>query len=592
MTKVSKLLVISMLLAVLSMLVVPATAQDDEEIPGPGEGLPIIYPNLGQDIATLNPILSSDGSSNRVIARIFPDFLGIDPDLVDLAPGVPASLVTDFQVSEDGLVYTFTLRDDWTWSDGTPITAADYKYSFDAIASGETDTSLTYVLADIAAVDAPDDQTVVITLTESKCSALTNIAAITPVPSHVYSAEFETFADMNDSNFNLSPQPATAERWLFRNFRPGEQVTLVADENYPDGYLGYVVPEGWVFRNIASTNLIVEEFLAGNITYLQSAPSERKEEIRALGEAGEIQVYEAPASTVRFLAFNIGDPENPQPGLDENGDPIDQGSHPILGDVRVRQALMLASDWEEINQAVFAGEGIQLASSMLPTSWAFDPDIPFYPFDQEQAIALLEEVGWVDDDGDPSTPRVAQGVEGVEDGTVMQLDYITNAGNDEQEAMGVLLADQWSSIGIGVDFQPIDFNTLVDQLLSQQYDMISVFWGFSTIPPEPDGDIRTIFGVENDVPGGGFNTNSYYNPELQSLLDMANDPAQTNNCDTATRADMYAQALQIIRDDVPWYFISTSIVTSAMQSNVENFDPRPGLSFWNEDAYVIEPQER
>jgi len=588
MKHISKLLLVGVLLAMLSVLVTTVGAQEEGDYET-GEGDPIIFPNLGNDISTLNPILSADGSSNAVIARIFPSLIGVSADTLNYARGVPASLATDWEISDDGLVYTITLREDWSWSDGTPITSADVKYAYDAIASGETNTALTYILDDVAAVDAVDDYTLEVTLTEPKCSALGNVATIPVVPAHVYSEEFPTFADMNESDFNLSVQPATAESWLFRNFRPGEQVTLVADPNYPDAYLGTVVPEGWVYRNVATTNLIVEEFLVGNLTYLTSAPSERKDEVRALGDAGEIQVYEAPASTIRFLSFNLADPENPQDGLDENGEAIDQGNHPILGDVRVRQAMMHAVDWEELNQAVFGGEGIQVASHVLPTSWAYDPDIPFYEFDQELADELMTEAGWVDDDDDPSTPRVAQGALYAEDGTPMELEYITNAGNDEQEAMGLLLQDQWGSVGIGIDFNPIDFAVAVETFQAQTYDMLGVFWGFG-FPDDPDG-AKVVFAPENDVVGGGFNTTSYNNPEWNELMAQANDPAQTDGCDRETRAELYSEAYSILRDDTPWFWISTSIVVSAAQGDVENFDPRPGISFWNEDAWVIGLEE-
>lgn len=90
-----------------------------------------------------------------------------------------------------------------------------------------------------------------------------------------------------------------------------------------------------------------------------------------LGTSGQAQVYESPATTVQFILFpfNLADPANPQSGLDESGKAIDQGYHPVLGDVRVRQALMHAMDWNVINAAGLNNEGIQLASQieLLPT---------------------------------------------------------------------------------------------------------------------------------------------------------------------------------------------------------------------------------
>jgi peptide/nickel transport system substrate-binding protein len=590
MKKFSSLLALSLMIVLLGALLVPVSAQDDE-VPGPGEGGPIVYPNLGNDIATLNPIINADGSSNRVIARIFPTFIGVDPDTISFAPGANGSLATAWETSEDGLTFTVSLRDDWSWSDGTPITAADIVYGFDAIeALSETnDTPLSYVLASAVDAVAVDDYTVAFTLPNPSCTAIFDIAAIPVVPSHIYSEVFPEFADMVESDFNLSDPGATAATWSFANFRPGEQVTLLADQNYPDSELGYVVPQGWVYRNVADQTLIVEQFIEGDLTYLQSAPSDRKDEIRELGAAGEIQVYEAPAGTVRFISLNTADPSNPQPAFDDDGNAIDQGFHPILGDLRVRQALMHAMDWEGLNIAVFNSEGIQLASHWLPTNWAYDPEaVPFYEFDLDLANSMLEEAGWVmGDDG----VRVAQGAPYAEDGTPLAFELITNAGNTENESLMLLLVDMWAEVGVELDAQAVDFNLLVDTLLAQTYDAVMVFWGFGT-PAEPNSDMRATFSPENDLPGGGFNTTSTNIPRLNEILEIANDPAQTNGCDQDIQRDLYLEAYGILRDDVSWIWISTSIVVSAAQGYVQNFDPRPGSTFWNEDAWAFEPEAR
>jgi peptide/nickel transport system substrate-binding protein len=580
-----RLLVISTLIALLSLLMTPTFAQEEGDIPGPGEGDPVIRANLGQDIATLNPILSSDGSSQAVIAHILPTLIGASPDTLNWEIGVAGTLATDLDISEDGLVYTFTLRDDWSWSDGTPITAQDYKYAYDAIASGETDTSLTYVLDDIASVEAPDDYTLVLTLNQASCAAFENIAAVPVVPSHIYQEWFPTFADMNESPRNLGPQPATAGPWQFRNFRPGEQVTLSADENYPDAYAGYVIPEGWVYRNVATTDLIIEEFLLGNLSAMGTGDPDSKDRLRELGAEGEVQVYEDCCGNMRFIAFNLADPTNPQPAFDEEGNPIDQGHHPLTGDVRVRQAIQYGINFDAMNEGVFGGEAINVASHVLPTSWAYDPDLEPYTYDPDQAMALLDEAGFTDEDGDGI--RECHGCLYAEEGTPLSLEFITNAGNVENENLGVLLQDQWGELGIDIDFQAVDFNLLVDRLTAQDYDLVLIFWGFG-FPDDPNG-IRVVFDPSNDVPGGGFNTSSYNNERVNELMDMANDPAQTNGCDLQTRFDLYQEVLQTLKEDSPWVWLNVTRIVDAAQPYLENWDPRPGIGqYWNEDAWIID----
>lgn len=240
-------------------------------------------------------------------------------------------------------------------------------------------------------------------------------------------------------------------------------------------------------------------------------------------------------------------------------------------------------NWDSVNESALGGEGIQLASHVLPTSWAYDETIPFYEFDLEGASALLEEAGWVDADNDPSTPRVAQGAQFAEDGTVLKITLLTNAGNESNETIGTLLIDQWGALGVEVDFQAIDFNILVDNLLGQTFDAVLLFWGFG-FPDDPDG-ARVTFDPANDVPGGGFNTTSYNNAEFNRIMNEANT---VPGCDQETRKALYQEAYRILRDDAAWAWVATSIVITGGQPTIGNWAPRPGLGAgWNQSSWIL-----
>ncbi len=568
-------------LLVAALVIAPVLAQDD---PGAGNGSPIINANLGSDIATLNPILINDGSSAAVAARLFPTLIGVDVKTGTFSPvskDAPLALTTGWTISDDGLTYTFKLRDDWNWSDGTPITAADYKYAFDAIKSGQTNSPLGYVLDTIDDVQATDDHTVTIKVKSVDCSALSNINAVPVVPAHVYEQQFKTYKDMNDAtDFNLNPT-VTAGSFTFANFRPGEQVTLKADQNDPDTQLGHVVPQGWIYKNVADENLILEQFKAGDLT-IGTAPEDRQNELRQMGKDGQAQVYEYPTNNLRFISFNLADPKNPQNGLDDKGNVIDQGHHPILGDVRVRQALMYAMDWNELNQKAMGGEGVQLAAPTLPISWAFDKDIKPYPFDLDKANQLLTEAGWIDDDNNPDTPRVAKGAMYAPDGTKLAFKLETNSGNVASESIGVLLQDQWKKVGVDLDFQTIDFNVLIQDLQGQTYDAVMLFWNYST-PDNPE-DLRATFDPHNDVVSSGFNVSSYNNPDVNKLMDQAKT---VPGCDQTKRAALYGQVNQILHDDVPWIWVNSNIAVVAAPEGMANWDPTVTSRQWNEDAWFL-----
>ena len=557
----------------LSIIIAPISAQET------GSGAPVIEPNFGDDIKTLNPIIMKDGPSQRVIRRLFPALTWYDPDTLAWTPGTDDSIATDWTISEDGTTYTFTLRDDWYWDDGTPITSADFLWFWEAVQGG-ADSPLTSMRDNVVTMEAPDDYTFVITFAAADCTALDTLNDFRAVPAHAYSQAFGTdYVTMEDSFYNLEPE-VSGGAFTFANYRPGEQVTLRANPDYPDAKMGAVLPAGFIFKNVTDQVIEMEQFYAGDLTWVPSVPQASRAEARERAMNGEFQIFETPATSIRTLWFNLADPTNPQDGLDEEGNAIDQGHHPILGDVRVRQALEYGMDFEGVNQGAFFGEEVPVASNALPTSWAFDPDLEPYPYDPAKAVELLEEAGWTDTDGDGI--RECHGCLYAEEGTTLSFSLETNAGNTSQEALYTILQDQWGDIGFDVEFQVVDFSILIDTLLSQTYDAIGLFWGFS-VPDNPN-DASDTFMPAADVPNAGFNVSSYNNPRVNELLDTART---LPGCDQTERAELYREALDILHEDVPWMWISTGLVPAVAQADVENWDPRPGATRWNIDAWMI-----
>jgi peptide/nickel transport system substrate-binding protein len=571
-------------LVLLALTVVFVTAAAAQDPLGPGEGLPVVWGNFGGDIATTNPILVADGSSQDVVTRLFPLFIGLDPDTGVETPGARRSSATGWEYSDDGTVLTVTLRDDWTWSDGTPITSADVQYAYDAIVSGEVDTTLASTLATVTSLETPDPQTVVITFEAPDCAAVTVASNIPVVPAHYYGEIYPTFADMNTENANNLNPEVTAGPFVFANFRPGEQVTLLASETYPDSPAGYVVPEGFIYKSVTDQLIEIEQFLAGDITLVSSVAEDRQAEMEERAANGEFQLEKTPAGGWQVLLFNMADPANPQPGLDDNGERVEQPPHPILGDVRVRQAITHSIDHAALNAGAFSGTGIPVGGPMLPQSWAYNENIEPYAYDPELAAQLLDEAGFVDDDNDPATPRVAtEDALYAEPGTTLTLALTTFGGNPSIDSSTILMQDQMSRVGFEVTLDVIEFSSMIDKLLAQTYDMLMVFWGVTNNSPQ---DMYDQLSSESDVPGAGFNTGSYYNAEFETLMQEART---LPGCDQAERKALYDQAQEIINAEVPYYLVNTSIVPVAVSNAVENFEPRENSLFWNLPSWSLRP---
>ncbi len=555
--------------AAVTLLVAPVMAQEPL---GFGEGQPIVVGNFGGDITTTNPLLVADGASSDVVARLFPLFIGINPDTGLETPGVPNSLATGWELGEDGVTLTVTLRDDLIWSDGTPITSADIQYAYDAIASGELDTQLASYLATVESLTTPDATTVVITFAAPDCAAVTAISNIPVVPSAYYASVYPTYADMTTDNpANLDPA-VTASAFKFSNFRAGEQVTLIANENYSDNPEGHTVAEGYVYKNVTDQILEVEQFLAGQLTLIASVPEDRQQEFEDRAAAGEFQLNLRPAGGWQVLLFNTANPANPQNGLDEAGEVIEQEPHPILGDLAVREALTHAIDHASLNEGAFAGTGIPVGGALLPQSWAYNENLAPYAFDPELAASLLEGAGWVDSDGDGIREK---------DGVKLTLALTTFTGNPSIDASAILMQDQLKQVGIELTLDIIEFGPMIDKLLGQNYDLLMVFWGVSSNAPQ---DMYDMLSAEADLPGSGFGATSFYNEEFETLMKEAR---ALPGCDSAARKALYDRAQEIVYNEVPWYLVNTSIVPVAVTNGLENFDPRANSTYWNLPSWSI-----
>jgi peptide/nickel transport system substrate-binding protein len=558
-----------------ALVVLPALAQEG------GQGGIIIEGNSQGDVKTMNPILFNDVYSRRVINLMFPYLIAVDPKAGLYAKGAPDGLAKDWAISDDGKTYTFTLRDDWKWSDGTPITSADYLFSYNAVASGKTTSPRTSALAFIDSVEAPDAHTLVIHFKTGACNNIDNATSIRPVPSAAFKAQIgDDFSKMNDMDFNKNPT-VTAGPFKFSEFRAGEQTSMEANQDYPDTLKGYVNPTGYIYKNVPDATVAVQQLLAGEVNLLGEdvVPQEQFADLRSRAKNGDIQVFENLDLGYEWMALNLADPANPQNGADKDGKPIDQGHHPIFGDVRVRNALAMGIDLDAVIKGALFGEAVPIASPGTPASWSYNPDLKPVAYDPEGAKKLLAEAGWTDQDGNGILE--AHGAKYAKDGTPLHFQLIVSSGEPTTIAVGTLIQDQLKKIGVDVDFQAITFNTAVEKLIGQTYDAIILGWSL-TFPDDPD--FKFAFDAQNDVVGGGFDFTSYNNPDVIKLLDQANN---LPGCDQQARAKLYQQAQALLAKDNPYIWLYTTKHLWVAGKNVDGFAPYPQQLLWNVDSWAI-----
>jgi peptide/nickel transport system substrate-binding protein len=284
------------------------------------------------------------------------------------------------------------------------------------------------------------------------------------------------------------------------------------------------------------------------------------------------------------MAFNLADPNNPQPALDEDGNRIDQGLHPIFGDKMVRQAIGHAVNVDSIIEGAVFGEGTRMAGHITAASWAVHPELQPRPHNPELALELLAEAGWVPNDAGRLVCQdclYAREVDASFNGSPFEFELLTNAGNSRREAIGAVIQDELDRIGITVNFQTIEFNTLLDIMDAQTFDTFILGWraGYPDTP-----DTVQLFSAEADVPGSGNNFTSFYNEEFFVLEQEA---LTLPGCDPEERAPIYHRMQEIMYDEMPYLWLYSINGFYAARSEVSGFDPYPANLWWNVDVWTV-----
>ena len=488
-----------------------ALAASTEGEESEGEGNPSDGPStlsttkfvqLFVDPPTLDPHLTTDATSARIIVEVFGGLVTIDPNL-DIVP----DLAESWDISEDGRVYTFHLRPDAVFHDGKPVTAHDVIWSLERVTNPLTESPVVdQYLGDIVGVkekvagDAPtisgvrfiDEHSVEITIDEAKSYFLAKLT---------YPTGFVLDKDNVEANpRNWFREPNGTGPFRLTEYRVGETLKLGRNENY---HLGAPKLEEVEFILSGGTQLLMYEndeiHIAGvglaDLDRLNDPDNDLYPELRT-----------APASfSVNYIGLNVNEP------------PLD--------DVKVRQALNYAIDKQEIASIVL-GDLVEPADGILPPNFpGYAESVSGYEFDPVRAKQLLEESKYGDDLANiPPITITTPGSFGAN----VSLD------------MEVVLQMWERNLGITAEFQQTEFATFLKDLHKGRFQMFDIGWIADY--PDPENFLDILFHSESTN-----NHTHYSNPEVDDLLMKAR--VET---DETARYTLYNQAEQMILDDAPW----------------------------------------
>lgn len=439
-------------------------------------------------------------------------------------------LADSVEVSDDGLVYTYHIRDGITFHDGEPLTAADVAFSYNLYKNQEGFPFLPVYTEFFEAVDAPDDSTLVITLTDAIPNIESQLIFLYVLPEHIWSAlegeanvEFENEAMVGSGPFSLL------------EYKQNEFARLGAVQ---DHYLQGPKIDEAIFQTFENQDALVQALRTGQVDMITEMPNTA---VPALKNADNVQLISGPpaAPSVTDIIFNQVAPENCPP---------DDGKctgHPALLDRNVRLALAHATDKQNIIDVVLLGLGAP-GLTLIPDSLGvfYNDSLDDYAFDIDLANQILDDAGYADSDDD--------GVREMPDGT-NPLNLRMNWPSDSTNAprMAELLAATWAQVGVKAELQALDPDALTS-ICCPTFDFDVILWGWGS---DPDPNFLLSVMLTAEIPTGNSET-GYSNTDYDALYKQ-----QAVELDKEQRIAMVHEMQRIVFEDVVYIipFYSQSV---------------------------------
>jgi peptide/nickel transport system substrate-binding protein len=488
---------------------------------------------IGAD-PTLNPWHPNAFVESLFVNRVL--FGGLAKPGKDLNPA--PDLAASWKAADDGMNWTFTLRDNVTWSDGQPFTAADVDYTFnqivlkpDAGANGRGNFS---AVTDVKVVDP---KTVVFNL-KSPFAALPAYLAYNAgiLPKHVFDGAGDPWA-LNSFNKGT---PVTTGPFKVQNFNAGQNVILTRNDTY---YAGKPLLDQLVFKVVADANTQIAQALSGE---LQIMILDNKAAVDRLKGARGISVQPRTLVQYYWLALNQTDPR--------------------FQDVRVRQAIEYAIDRNAIIQAIEKGYGSVANSAIVPALKAYyDASLESrYAYDPAKASALLSEAGWT-----PSGP------DGVVQKDGQPFSFTMDVGQrGVLQPTNELIQQNLKKVGIGAELNSMEWNAYIQKVVVNRDYTATVNWW--VYPNDPD----VLPYYASSAAGKGFNIPGYKDAALDDLLTQGQKTS-----DPAARKPIYTQLQAYMADNLPynflWYPQEIDIVSDSLQG-VPELNLRDSMHYVNE----------
>lgn len=485
------------LLALLPLLA-GCGADGPRRVPPSYGGTLVIASPIDLDFA--NSLVSREVHTQELILNaLFLPLIRYDRDL-----GYEPRLARSWEMEGDTSV-VFHLRDDVLWHDGTPTTAYDVAFTFERARDPETTYSNPRDLQHWHAVEVVDSFTVRFDISPHP-DPLAAWPFLAIMPRHLLDSIPP--ARLRQATFNHNPVGNGPFRFV--STRSNDRWVFAANDEFPEELGGRPYLDRIVWRVIPESTARSTELLTGRADLMVGVPGR---EMLELDADPAIRALVRPSRKFQALIWN--------------------GRRKPFDDPRVRRALALAINRQEILQVMRGGYGELATGPVFPAHWAYDSTLTPLPYDPEAARRLLAEAGYIDRNGDGRVEDPA--------GRALEFELTIPTGNEYNRNVAAMVQAQLASIGVRLRPRLLDFATLVDHITSPERRFDAVFLGWESGFRLDLGDLFHSSAVD-----GAFQFASYRNDELDRLLDEA------SVLERDEARPLWKRIQAILREEQPW----------------------------------------
>lgn len=470
---------------------------------------------MGAEPASINPITATDMYAFTVKGFVLDTLLTQNPETLEWMPNVAES----WEISKDGMTFTFKLREGLVFSDGSPLTAEDVKFSFDAIFDPEYNAIHSrpyYSLFD--KVEIVDPRTVKFKLKEKYFQNFEFAAALNIVPAKYYKDSKEG-KKINLNIYGSGP-------YKLESFERGKKIVLTKNENW------------WGFKagnpnkefNFDKLHLY---FVDDPVVALENFKKGRFDMLESILPEYFVQKMVGPEWGKTLLKVKAEN--NSVKGYSYIGWNLEQDK---FKDKKVRVALAHLMNREMMLEKFFYGMHDMANGPVATSGDDNDKTIKPIPFDVEKAKKLFKEAGWADSDKNGTLDKMINGKK-------VEMSFTILIATDQWQKWLTIYKEDAAAAGVNVNIQLLEWNTFLKNLDEGKFDAVAMAWGGGS----HDYDFKQVWHSES-AQQGGSNRISYKNPEVDRLIEQ-----HRRIMDRKERRKVSHKIFRIIAEDAPYMFM-------------------------------------